>query len=75
MVLHPGVLYLRRNHHLTRDKTAEGCDMIQAGDKIAGEGDGKALARNLPDDEASGCIHHQLYRWHCSCSHRYQYIH
>ena len=75
MVLHPGVLYLRRNHYLTHDTIAEESDKVQAGDKIAEQADKKAQVRILPDGEASRCIHHQLCRWHCSCNHRYQYIH
>ena len=49
-VQHSGVLYLRRNHHSTRDKTAEGCDKVQAGHKMAEEGYRKALTGILPDD-------------------------
>ena len=52
MVLHPGVLYLRRNHYLTHDMIAEESDKVQAGDKIAEQADKKAQVRILPDDEA-----------------------
>ena len=80
MASHLEASNLRKNRDLARGKSLEVGDKTLAGDKTltgdkTAEVDDKARAHTLRDDEASLCIHHQLYRRHCFCNHRYQYIH
>ena len=61
MASHLEASNLRKNRDLARGKSLEVGDKTLAGDKTA-EVDDKARAHTLRDDEASRCIHHQLYR-------------